>query len=311
MASKLIIVGQRYSIIVTANASTVHGTNFWMHARACQNLAEVSTLGIIRYDRHDQDDPYTPPPSLDRLTYGCQDENTTNLIPIVKRSVGTNVNGISPSDYLEVGLQSYPNISDPNSLLHKWILANSSLYLDWEEPSLSLISFLNDTTGTQFPPSLAPIFLDFETGEWVYFVIIGNFQSTETPRIPLTVAHPIHLHGHDFVILAQGNDTFDPHKIKPNLVNPTRRDVAMLPAKGYLWVAFRIDNPGSWLMHCHIAWHASSGLALQFVEQASRIKPLMQAAGILGDFAEQCSQWATYYKSVNEPAGATQEDSGI
>ena len=46
--------------------------------------------------------------------------------------------------------------------------------------------------------------------------------------------------------------------------NPPRRDVAMLPAPagppgggpppsgGWLVIAFLTDNPGAWLMHCHI-----------------------------------------------------------
>lgn len=34
--------------------------------------------------------------------------------------------------------------------------------------------------------------------------------------------------------------------------NPVRRDVALLPAAGYLVIGFFTDNPGAWLMHCHI-----------------------------------------------------------
>lgn len=38
-----------------------------------------------------------------------------------------------------------------------------------------------------------------------------------------------------------------------NLSNPPRRDVAMLPAAGYLAIAFQNDNPGVWLAHCHVS----------------------------------------------------------
>ena len=71
---------------------------------------------------------------------------------------------------------------------------------------------------------------------------------------------PIHLHGHDFVILAQKNSTFNETTEVPtfNLNNPARRDVALLYAGGYLALAFRPDNPGVWLLHCHIAFHAVS-----------------------------------------------------
>lgn len=210
-----------------------------------------------------------------------------------------------------MGLIGYPNISDANSRLHKWILANSSLYLDWEQPSLRLISADNDTTGSNFPAPRAPVLLDYDDGAWVYFLIEGNSSEFNALRRAATVAHPIHLHGHDIVILAQGNTTFDPRTVRPNLDNPTRRDVAMLPVSGFLWIAFQVDNPGSWLMHCHIAWHASSGLALQFIEQPAKIKGLMEDAGVLPDFEDRCDSWTDYYENVSEPAGATQEDSGI
>ncbi|KAL2186175.1 hypothetical protein L209DRAFT_743540 [Thermothelomyces heterothallicus CBS 203.75] len=39
-----------------------------------------------------------------------------------------------------------------------------------------------------------------------------------------------------------------------------------------LAIAFRLDSPGAWLVHCHIVWHASQGLALEFVENQSRIR---------------------------------------
>jgi hypothetical protein len=32
-------------------------------------------------------------------------------------------------------------------------------------------------------------------------------------------------------------------------------------------IAFKADNPGNWLMHCHIAGHASFGLGAQILER--------------------------------------------
>jgi hypothetical protein len=80
--------------------------------------------------------------------------------------------------------------------------------------------------------------------------------------------HKIHLHGHDFAILQQEeNQVYDRSKLKPKLDNPPRRDVVLLPNGGFVVIAFKADNPGSWLMHCHIARHASEGLALQILER--------------------------------------------
>lgn len=219
------------------------------------------------------------------------------------------MNGFDPADYLRIGLQSWPNVSDPNSRMHTWLLTNRSMYLNWSDPSLKKLSLDPDPV---FPPETTPITLDFDTGEWVYFLILNNYTLSDaaTPRtIPRSV-HPIHLHGHDFVILAQGEGTF-PSDIVPDLDNPARRDVANCPIGGYLWIAFQVNNPGAWLMHCHIAWHSSAGLALQYIEQPNEIKPLMEKAGVLPEFADRCAEWSSFYDTVDEPAGAVQEDSGI
>jgi hypothetical protein len=76
------------------------------------------------------------------------------------------------------------------------------------------------------------------------------------------------LHGHDFAILAQvPNATYNAKKVSLNLCNPARRDVVLLPDNGYVVIAFKADNPGNWLMHCHIAAHAAMGLAAQILER--------------------------------------------
>ena len=112
----------------------------------------------------------------------------------------------------------------------------------------------------------------------MYFVIYASGPHPVSFHSPYSTNHlqeQIHLHGHDFAIIAF-NDTA-PNKCDPrwvpdpstyNLKNPPRRDVVMTPQNGgYVVIAFRTDNPGTWLMHCHIAFHASFGLALQFLER--------------------------------------------
>ena len=220
------------------------------------------------------------------------------------------MNGFSPDDALGVALQGFPDIDNSSSTLKKWILANSSLFLDWKRPTLELVTLNNEKS---LPESYAPIVLDYDVGEWVYFLIEGNFteQDFERYRKEAPVAHPIHLHGHDYCILAQGNTPFNPKNYTALLKNPTRRDVAMLPVNGYLLIAFQVDNPGTWLMHCHIAWHASSGLALQFIEMPKQIAPLVGKAGVLPKFKDNCAKWTKHYDTVNERLNATQDDSGI
>lgn len=154
------------------------------------------------------------------------------------------MNGFSPADYLRLGLVSWPNISDPHSRIHKWALSNRTQNIDWREPALK--SFALDSS-PKLDPDSASLYLDYETGDWVYFVIENNYTMdlAPTPRtIPRSV-HPIHLHGHDFMILAQGDGVFS-RDVVPNLDNPARRDVVNCPIGGYVWIAFQVNNPGAW-----------------------------------------------------------------
>lgn len=105
---------------------------------------------------------------------------------------------------------------------------------------------------TSFNSQYAVVSEDYSHG-FVYLIITAQ-NTTGDNKTLVPAAHPIHLHGHDFVILGQGTTTYDvantPKTFK--YINPPRRDVALLPQDGYLAIAFRPDNPGVWLVHCHI-----------------------------------------------------------
>lgn len=49
-------------------------------------------------------------------------------------------------------------------------------------------------------------------------------------------------------------------------LNPMRRDTFDVPAGGSLTLRIVADNPGAWIMHCHIEWHLEAGLAIQLIE---------------------------------------------
>ncbi|KAL4556939.1 hypothetical protein LXL04_035106 [Taraxacum kok-saghyz] len=79
--------------------------------------------------------------------------------------------------------------------------------------------------------------------------------------------HPIHLHGYDFYVVAEGFGNFDPKTdtAKFNLVDPPLRNTVSLPVKGWAVIRFVADNPGTWIMHCHLDVHIGWGLAMVFV----------------------------------------------
>jgi hypothetical protein len=127
-------------------------------------------------------------------------------------------------------------------------------------------------------------------------------------KVPLTfcrIAHPIHLHGHDFWILAQEEfSKWDGTTGSFKLEDAPRRDTAILPKHGYLAIAFRLDNPGAWLCHCHIAWHTSMGLSFEFLESRGSISMSQSDRDV---FDSTCSAWSEW----NQYAPWPQEDSGI
>ncbi|GAA0185460.1 oxidase [Lithospermum erythrorhizon] len=90
------------------------------------------------------------------------------------------------------------------------------------------------------------------------------FQNTALGTIE---NHPMHLHGFDFHVLAQGYGNYDPatDPQKFNLVNPQLRNTVAVPIGGWAVVRFRANNPGVWFMHCHLEVHVPWGLAGVFI----------------------------------------------
>jgi laccase len=61
-----------------------------------------------------------------------------------------------------------------------------------------------------------------------------------------TENHPIHLHGFNFFVLAQGLGRFDPRmRSTYNLENPQVRNTVAVPAGGWAVIRFTANNPGA------------------------------------------------------------------
>ncbi|XP_068661187.1 laccase-7-like [Aristolochia californica] len=82
-----------------------------------------------------------------------------------------------------------------------------------------------------------------------------------------TENHPIHLHGFNFFVLAQGFGNFNRETDEKNfnLVNPQERNTIAVPVGGWAVVRFKANNPGVWIMHCHMDVHVPRGLVGAFV----------------------------------------------
>ena len=63
--------------------------------------------------------------------------------------------------------------------------------------------------------------------------------------------HPMHLHGYSFQVLSR-NGVAEPY--------PHVRDTVILRPKDTVEIAFVADNPGEWMLHCHVIEHQHFGL---------------------------------------------------
>ncbi|KAJ6105299.1 hypothetical protein N7523_010109 [Penicillium sp. IBT 18751x] len=96
-----------------------------------------------------------------------------------------------------------------------------------------------------------------------------------------TMGHPMHLHGHKFWVLGSGSGSFPYQSVAEapssviNLDDPPYRDTANLPPAGWLAIRYVTDNPGAWILHCHIQWHIVTGMALVLVEGEDRLQSMV------------------------------------
>lgn len=84
--------------------------------------------------------------------------------------------------------------------------------------------------------------LKLKTGDAVKFTYYNNTK----------VNHPMHLHGHFFQVLSKDG--------KPLTGAPIIKDTLMVKPGEKFEVAFKADNTGRWVQHCHELHHASGGM---------------------------------------------------
>lgn len=213
--------GQRYDIIVTAHATsnTTDGGAFWMRATiqlTCSQNTSPDVLGIVRYGGGTDDPSSTA--WADNAVEDCSDEDGANLVPYVS---------IAASDAPTVS-EAYDMTVNDTDLVY-WTMGATNFISQWDYPTLLQISEENDTWTDHQNVYKLP-----QANEWVYCVI----QATTSQR------HPMHLHGHDFWVLAQGTGTYEAGAVDLQLVDAPRRDTVQVLGHGYAVIAFKTDNPG-------------------------------------------------------------------
>ncbi|PNY27652.1 Iron transport multicopper oxidase FET3 [Tolypocladium capitatum] len=136
------------------------------------------------------------------------------------------------------------------------------------------LGFVNHTTWEAQTPPL----LSLNRTSWDHHQFLPFIGSTSQPAIVDVIinnlddgSHPIHLHGNSFHLLssyrAEGRDgwgSYNPYESQPpsalNLVNPVVKDTVSVPRRGHVVLRLTADNPGLWMLHCHMLVHMGTGM---------------------------------------------------
>ncbi|KAF3913396.1 Laccase-2 [Dactylellina cionopaga] len=345
-------IGQRYDVIIELKEESLqsHQTDFWINLRNCDrrcigspfkwtpdfecpmldrgtkkpicNLAKQwaeCRQAFLRYDVADNDRlPSREGLVVDPGSQDCQDEPLLLLEPEVDKEIPPMFIDVEKTS--TIGLTMYDDWDTYGNTFFHWMVHRDTFKLNWTNPTLSILGEGKKVEDPHYSAFEVPA-----NRKWMVLIVDGNYivknpEHEEIPdhnRInhrPVGGKHPIHLHGHDFMVLAQEeapkNKTMPKPtpeemiaKVKENVKamkarNSTmpRRDTALLPDGGYLVLAWKNDNPGPWLMHCHIAWHVSNGFALQFIEREPEIIKDVKAIGKWKQYEDRCQDWNIFAK---------------
>ena len=274
--------GQRTDIIVEATGNPRDA--IWMRAAVSPNCSLVESyltaFAAIYYEDASTD---ATPNSTSSITLPEIDTCGTDDIGL---SIPMYIQPLPTPDLtieLEILLRN-------NGTQNIWYINNSTYRADYNDPNLLEAAAGHTTFG--------PLNNMYHTG--------GNASVRIVMYNYLVFAsHPMHLHGHNFYVLAEGFGQWD-GVVQTDAANPLRRDTQMLGlgipnatttpendfigTPSYTVIQYDQDNPGVWPFHCHVAWHASDGLIINILERPDEITELP----IPGTMAQLCREWATW-----------------
>ncbi|KAF9446151.1 multicopper oxidase [Macrolepiota fuliginosa MF-IS2] len=256
-----LLAGQRYDVVLNANQTV---DNYWIRAlpnSGNRNLNSTFDNGvnsaILRYSGAASTDPTSTRQSVQNKL------SEANLHPVLNPAAPGLPQG-DGADYI------------------------FNLTLDFDPDA-----FLFSINGVIFRPPTVPVLLQIMSGARTAQELLPNgsvFVVERNKTVQVNVPsgliggpHPFHLHGHTFSVIksADGNGY--------NFEDPIRRDVVNVgeTVGDFVSLRFNTDNPGPWIVHCHIDFHLHEGLAFVFAEADDEV--VGAAAG--SDWDSLCPTW--------------------
>ena len=265
-------VGQRTDVIVTATGAP--DSAIWMRADlspTCDAATNPYALAAIYYEKANTNAvPKTKATPYDDSKCGNDDlSKTTPAFPYPATS--------NPAVSQDLTITAHTNGSTPTTGSFLFYVNNVTFRANYNHPILPLANSGNFS----YPENWAVH--NFGTNSSVRLVVYNTFLAS----------HPMHLHGHNFNVLAEGFGKWN--GVITNQANTQRRDTQLVQGgtpdrPAYIVLQYNTDNPGTWPFHCHIAWHVSAGLYINTIEQTT----LLQKRVLPPVVANTCNSWNAY-----------------
>ncbi|GMF37688.1 unnamed protein product [Phytophthora fragariaefolia] len=277
----LINAGQRYDVVVQAKNASDYSTNptgsFWMRAKALSGLPWTAgnattaktgfndkALAIVHYKDEEGSEPRTTE---------CEHKTTVSEFAFVPLAPAVLPAVAADRSTLEFDLISPAPGQPPLG----FFAIDGGNFSHFEEPTEPpLFSIAGGLTTAELPAITNARAIEY--GKHVEVVLVNHMNEQ----------HPFHMHTHAPWVVGSGAASIE--DIRSGRLPPLKlqgammRDVYTVPPcttaddgrtcvdAGYLVLRFTADNPGLWIMHCHIDWHLADGLAMVFVEGEDQLQ---------------------------------------
>lgn len=260
-------VGQRTDVLIDGKNSTQGA--YWLRAVATDNCAanngQHEGKSAIYYENADDSQLPFSSPNEGYDNTDCFNDPLSKTVPIMQLDPG------DPGKSVTINMDGHSNGTHG-----KWWMNNVTADVDYNDPIL-LRAKMGDT---DFPRKRNVYQYDSSVPS-VRFVVKNNNGNS----------HPMHFHGHNIFVLADGDGDWDGTIVNPE--NPQRRDVQVVRPWGHIVIQWFQDNPGAWPFHCHIAWHLSLGMIIEVLESPDLIPNKVTVPSTV---SQTCRDWWSYTK---------------
>jgi FtsP/CotA-like multicopper oxidase with cupredoxin domain len=221
----------------------LHGHNFKVVAIDGQELNEPKEIkdqliSIAPGERYDIEFTADNPGQWYLECHG-EMEGTEGMKAVIQYE-GSNETSDKPNEKEELpvfNFTTYGKNAEAEFTLEQKYDVEYTMDLNTEMKDSDMVYTIN---GKTFPDTEG---LEVSEGDLVKVNLVNNSPADD---------HPMHLHGHFFQILSKNG--------KPVEGSPIYKDTINLEPGDEYVVAFKADNPGNWLFHCHDLHHATAGM---------------------------------------------------